>query len=255
MKKILFILACLVCFASANGQERVIKKPFQTSICYWYGNIDRDTTLYVSYFFNEKGKLKEVHIDCVNSDKNAEYGYFMCADSNIRNFINLREALIGIKGKFEEWSKIAADNNVDKYAKAFGDYGEKLMFHRIINVKRKGVYTSMFGGIKSPYIDLTPVFNITKYQDKIYTSIGTGITSGNVFCYKDPGGYVPSLWSQLLTSASDADKEILEAHQSGLRFFNLKNLESFIDALDFLSAKKEYDASVNKKKNYDDLFK
>lgn len=253
MRKILFILVCLSSFVLAHGQEIFnISRSFRASSSVNIG-VKPDTTLYVNYYF-KKGRLAEVRIDFVSVDRNVKSGYFMCTDNNIRNFINLRNALTSVIKKYEEWSKTAIDNKVDFFIKEFGSY-ENISFHRIFKIKDKGIYTSMYGGVSQPYTEMTPSFLAGNIDGKYLTCVIMGGDGGYIFQYKTPDGYVPSLWSGILTHASGADKDEIKHHRFGLMFYSIEDLQTLIDALDFSSVKKEYDEWVNKKKNYDELFK
>ena len=252
MKKILFIFCLFIIGVSAKSQ--VIKKSFKASV-YVNDSTTRDTTLYVGYFF-ENDKIVEVHIDCINNDRDVKSAYFFCASNNVTHYYYLRQALIKALEKYKEWSIVARDNHVTDYKKSIEVDKKYLSFFIAYNHREKGTFTTMWSGIKYPTTDLDPVFYVTK-GGLCYITLG--VFGANAFRPKNIEGYVPSIWSQILSEINNKDKEKLSFHNALLRFFNSDNLQSFIDALDGDKVKLEYEEMAKErskeKARKDALFK
>lgn len=250
MRKLLLLLG-IFCFISASGQEiTTITRSFRAKKFLSEG----DTTLFVNYYF-KNNKIIEIHIDCLNNDIDVKSSYFMNCGDVVFFIKNWRISLIQALEKFDEWSKNAIEHKVVDFEKKFGNI-KNVMTHCVYDVKNEGIFTSMYGGPKYHYKDMTPTFVVTS-QGRPYIFIGSW--AGNAFQYEAPKGYIPSVWSMILTDAAGNNQKSYKFHVTGIKFYDNKNLETLINALDFDAVKLEYAEKIkgNKKKEelYNDIFK
>jgi len=251
MKRYYCILLLSFSLYFVYGQTLNIKRSFTANMFVKVkDSLYKDTTLFVNYFI-ENGKIKEVQIDCVNVNPNVDKAYFMMGGKNYWHYWNLRKAMIKSAEKFDEWSKVAKDNNVTNYVKEIDEI-KHLGFHAVFHVKDKGYFTTMYNGIDFPFCELTPNFLVNSIG---VSSIFLGHEGINAFQYKTPEGYVPSLWSLILSNASDANKEVYKFSRTFIRFLNTKSLQTFIDALNGEDVLLEYNEKIKNNKKTDELFK
>ena len=76
---------------------------------------------------------------------------------------------------------------------------------------------------------------------------------------KDVQGYVPSLWSVVLTHAAGGDEETATFYKFGMAFYSIEEIQGLIDALDISNELQELKEKEHKeqkeKEEIDKLFK
>ena len=257
MKWTIILLALSANVLSINAQDKLIEHSFTMETWNDRKECFMDTTCYV-YLNIKKGILQSVSIDLRTTTPGVKSIWLRLDGKNISQYPNLVKSLKSIRNKFRSWIKIAKDNNITDFSKSVTDDITAMppvdVYFKIDD--NKAFYTLSLSGGK-PMVKLRPTFKVDENKQMCMLILGDGI-----YGFRDVPihGYVPSLWSLIVTDATGANKEKFPlSHFYGLDFGSPEQMQSLIDALDFQEELQELQAVEQEKKQrkeeIDNLFK
>lgn len=212
-------------------------------------------SLFKTTFKMEKGKIVLVNIHLAFYDKNIKDAWIRFDGKNVSSYMAFAKSLKAVRNKYKRWVEISKNNNVKSYKKVLEDDIPAIPNVDVYFQHDDGNFfvTPNYAG---PIMDFKPTFFV---DEKGEPELDMAFSRVNAFRYKKPEGYVPSLWSAVITSATRADQEGKRFVNFGLYFKTVEQIQSLIDALDVTKELQEYEDKASKEKQrkeeIDNLFK
>lgn len=204
-------------------------------------------------FYFEGERVKEVHINFPTGEKSPfSYGSFCYADVCLEKYKTLRSELIEAKKKYEEWSIIAKDNKVTSFSKEIVNAKGRHYMHAYTK-DGSGMFSSYYGRVGYDSSRLPLFINFVIDTEGPFLNMAYG----NVTLYrkKEIDGYIPSIWSAILTSVAGKDIEEVSIKKFGIYFRSSEEIQSLIDALEGTAALEDLRAKKKEDSKNEELFK
>lgn len=257
MRRLLFFTVLITTVSCAFAQDKYIKHPFTMETWDASKKCFKDTTCYVD--LNIKGgKLHAMSIDLRTLTPGVKSIWLRLDGKNISQYPLLVKSLKSIRNKFRSWINIAKENKITDYSKSVKDDITNMpavdVYFKID--KNSAFYTLSLSGGK-PMVHFSPKFKVDEEGNMSMLVLADGIYG---FREVPIHGYVPSIWSMIITDASGANKERFPlSHFYGLDFGSPEQIQSLIDALDYSKELEELQQIEQEKKQrkeeIDNLFK
>lgn len=251
---ILALLTCIVGHCALNAQSTIIHKDFHMSAYNRTTNQFQDS-IFKTTFKIDKGKVVLVNIHLAFLDKYAKDAWIRFDGKNASSYQGFVTSLKAIRNKFRRWIEISKANNVKSYSKELKDDIPPIPKVDIYFQYDEGDFyvTPNYSG---PTMGFVPMFFV---NDDGKPDLEMAFARVNAYRYKRPEGYVPSLWSAIITSATHADQEGRKFVNFGLYFDTVDQIQSLIDALDITKELQEFSNKASeekqRKEEIDNLFK
>ena len=259
-KKYLFIIMALFAIMSPLlAQDSVIERKYHTTFYDKYLSCYRDTTCSI-FFTLKSGSVSDVSMFVATYDRtHVQTAKISFNGNNLENLASFLKTLEKSKEKYLEWSKTARENNVAEFIKDM-DNKSSIKKHRMeISFCYDSLWyktlTSNDRGLPMPLI--SPVFKVDKGE--LLLEIGQSSVLGERFSPKQRTGYIPSIWSAILTETVDRPVSGARTGQIAIQFRNEDQILSFLDAFnidnDVIRIRQEYKNKKNEQESLDELFK
>lgn len=254
----LFIISVLIATSfCASAQDKYIRHPFTMETWDASKKCFKDTICYVD--LNIKGgKLHAMSIDLRTHTPGVKSIWLRLDGKNISQYPVLIKSLKSIRNKFRSWINIAKENNITDYSKSVKDDITSMpavdVYFKID--KNNAFYTLTLSGGK-PMVHFSPKFKVDEEGNMSMLLLADGIYG---FREVPIHGYVPSVWSLIITDASGANKERFPLSRFyGFDFGSPEQIQSLIDALDYskeLEELQQVEQEKNQRKEeIDNLFR
>lgn len=256
-RKLLCIFICLLSSSFIlHISAQSFKKEFKVSEydAKKKGYVER--TMYV-YITLDDGNLVSLSIEAPSHDPNVEECWYYLGGSYLCEYNNLIVSLKSARNKYKHWLEATKNSKPTNYAQELIDDIQPFPpIYALFRLKNdpKGVFLVSKG--KEPCVRLAPYVSSDDRGNKILF-MGFDYLTGKRD--KEMEGWIPSLWSMLLTSAAGADKEERTIRNIIYQFNSVAQVQTLIDALDIKKEISQYNEKKKEeqKKNvtYDNLFK
>lgn len=192
----------------------------------------RDTIGTVNVDFKD-GKWYSIRIYPVISDNTVANAHVSFSKGNNGNFAPFIETLRRIKTCFEEWSQTAKDNHVTDFSKTMIDKKKKIFGYKLfLHFQKNGEWYSSKSDNGYPDTEFVPTFNVNHEGVPQFTLSGKEKYLGG-WRYKQIEGYIPSVWSSVLTTATGKNRDYKAiGGRFAFDFSRPEQIQSLIDALD-----------------------
>ena len=244
---------------SAMAQNAVIERQYKTT---YYSNAlscYKDTTC--SIFFTIKdGRVVDASICVAAYDRvHVQAANISFNNNNISGIDSFLKTVSNSKQKYLEWSETAVKNKVLDFSKDM-ENKTSIKKHRMeINFCYDSLWyktlKSNDRGLPMPYI--SPTFRVDR--GICLMEIGHPRVLGERFSPKQRQGYIPSLWSAMITEAVDKQTAGAFGGLVAMQFRSEEQIQSFLDAFniddEILRLKREHQMKQAHKDSIDSLFK
>ena len=248
-----------IAITEALGQNAVIERKYNTTYFNKQLSSYKDTTCNV-VFSIRNGRVSEVSICVATYDReHVQSATISFNGNNIGTLNSFLKTLEKSKGKYQEWSEIVRSNNVSKFSKDM-ENKTTIKKHRM---EFNFCYDSLwYQSLKSsdrglPMPLISPIFRVDNGECLI--EVGKGQVVGTRFRLKQRQGYVPSIWSAIVTDAIDPQSSSAMTGLIAMQFRNEQQLQSLINAFnidaELTQIRQKHQEKQEQDKAIDNLFK
>ena len=248
-----------ITITEALGQSAVIERKYNTTYFNEQLSSYKDTTCNVVFSISD-GLVSAVSICVATYDrKHVQSANISFNGNNIENLNPFLKTLEKSKAKYREWSETARSNNVTKFSKDMGN-NTTIKKHRM---EFNFCYDSLwYKSLKSadrglPMPLISPVFRVDNGECLI--EVGKGRVTGERFSPKKREGYIPSVWSAIITDVIDPHTSVASTGLVAMQFRNEQQLQSLLNAFnindELTQMRQKHKEKQEQDKAIDNLFK
>ena len=255
------ILMCLLglLHQTVKAQYTTIEKHYQTVFYDKTLSCYKDTTCSIIFTLRD-GRVVDASICVASYDReHVQAANISFNGNNMGTLDSFLKTIAKSKEKYKDWTETAVKNNVSNFSKDM-ENKTSIKKHRMeINFCYDSLwYQSMKSndrGLPMPYI--SPRFRVDK--GTCILEIGDPRAFGQRFNPKKRQGYIPSLWSALLTESIDRQTSGALTGLIAMQFRSEEQIQSFIDAFnidaEITAAREEYQKKKARNDSINSLFK
>ena len=235
------ILMCLIGLLqqTVKAQYATIERHYQTVFYDKTLSCYKDTTCSIIFTLRD-GRVVDASICVASYDReHVQAANISFNGNNMSTLDSFLKTIAKSKEKYRDWTETAVKNNVSNFSK---DMENKSM-------------KSNDRGLPMPYI--SPRFRVDK--GTCILEIGDPRAFGQRFNPKKRQGYIPSLWSALLTESIDRQTSGALTGLIAMQFRSEDQIQSFLDAFnidaEITAAREEYQKKKARNDSINSLFK